>query len=243
MHNLLRYSLDCTPCSSIGACDASADLQTLTIPPGYKTPPFPSLYGPSFISTQNGQGIFLYEAQGECPLRVSAINLLTCPVAIWEFTLYWTIILICGTFLLCSVYASCNLLLSLTVFRRSSIAARRESTASRIKRIPTPALSLVRSNEGRDDPADAVPELNHTQNGHGPDVQPRAGNVHSSTRSVPLSAKRIARTPPKRPPLWPVFLLPVVACLVAAVISLISATVIGFALAAVYSAGAFSMST
>jgi uncharacterized membrane protein len=43
--------------------------------------------------------------------------------------------------------------------------------------------------------------------------------------------------------LWPLLLLPLISFAIAAVIALISATVIGFALAALYSAGGFSMST
>ena len=46
-----------------------------------------------------------------------------------------------------------------------------------------------------------------------------------------------------RPPLWPLALIPVIAFVAAAIVALVSATVIGFALAALYSAGGFSMST
>lgn len=47
----------------------------------------------------------------------------------------------------------------------------------------------------------------------------------------------------KRPPLWPVFLIPFVGSAMGAVLGLISGTVVGFVLSAVYSAGGFSMST
>ena len=47
----------------------------------------------------------------------------------------------------------------------------------------------------------------------------------------------------KRPPLWPVVLLPVVAYAIAAFVALVSGTVVGFSLAAVYSAGGFHVST
>lgn len=47
----------------------------------------------------------------------------------------------------------------------------------------------------------------------------------------------------KRPPLWPVFLIPLVGSGIGAVLAFLSGTVVGFVLAAVYSAGGFSMST
>lgn len=47
----------------------------------------------------------------------------------------------------------------------------------------------------------------------------------------------------KRPPLWLVLLIPLGMAVVAGFVALVSGTVVGFALAAVYSAGGFSMST
>ena len=35
------------------------------VPHGYKTPPFPSLYTPSFTNTDREIGVFLYDASGE----------------------------------------------------------------------------------------------------------------------------------------------------------------------------------
>jgi hypothetical protein len=57
-------------------------------------------------------------------------------------------------------------------------------------------------------------------------------------------ASMLHRRPKRpRPPLWPLLVLPVVMSFVAALVALISGSVIGFALAAVYSAGGFTMST
>ena len=52
-----------------------------------------------------------------------------------------------------------------------------------------------------------------------------------------------ARAKRGRAPLWPVLLVPLVMTATAMLVALITGTVIGFALAAVYSAGSFTMST
>lgn len=64
-----------------------------------------------------------------------------------------------------------------------------------------------------------------------------------STATSSAAAPRLRRLTPTGPPLWPLLLIPLIAVAVSALISLISATIIGFALAALYSAGGFSMST
>ena len=56
-----------------------------------------------------------------------------------------------------------------------------------------------------------------------------------------LRAKRRLRR--KRPPFWPLIVLPLVMSTIAALVALISGTIVGFSLAAVYSAGGFTMST
>lgn len=68
---------------------------------------------------------------------------------------------------------------------------------------------------------------------------------HSRSYSVTLDlAPPIPpQHPTKPPPLWPALLLPLVFSALAAFVSFISGTVVGFALAAVYDAGGFSMST
>lgn len=56
-----------------------------------------------------------------------------------------------------------------------------------------------------------------------------------------LRARRRLRR--KRPPFWPLIILPLVMSAIAALVALISGTIVGFSLAAVYSAGGFTMST
>ncbi|KAK4687384.1 hypothetical protein P7C73_g2742, partial [Tremellales sp. Uapishka_1] len=70
-------------------------------------------------------------------------------------------------------------------------------------------------------------------------AEPQTPQTHSTSPLIP-PRKRPKR---KRPPLWPVFLLPVVMTSIACFVALITGTVVGFTLAAVYSAGGFSMST
>lgn len=69
--------------------------------------------------------------------------------------------------------------------------------------------------------------------------QPSPFTPHSTS---PLISKR-SRPKRTRPPLWPLVFIPIVALGIAGLTALVSGTVIGFALAAVYSAGGFSMST
>ncbi|CAD6579754.1 MAG: hypothetical protein TREMPRED_002560, partial [Tremellales sp. Tagirdzhanova-0007] len=154
----------------------------IIIPDGYVTPSFPSLYIPTLSSSRELSGIYLYEAE-----------------AIWRFTFYWTLLMLCGIFLICSLFAAFTILLSLTVHRTSS------------QPIPTPSSQFT------DNP------IRPDSLGHKRPMQPRL--------------KR------KRPPLWPVLLLPLLMTSVAAVIALVTGTVVGFALAAVYAAGGFSLST
>ncbi|KAK1923370.1 hypothetical protein DB88DRAFT_490942 [Papiliotrema laurentii] len=148
----------------------------IVVPAGYTTPSFPSLYPPSLENTEDERGVFLYEAE-----------------SIWRFTLYWTLILLGGTFFLCALWASFNLIISLTYLHPK--AARSTSRESKLKPLHPP------------------------DNG------------------------RIKRKKRKRPPIWPLLVLPFLMLAVAALVALISGSVIGFALAAVYSAGGFTMST
>ncbi|ORY34654.1 hypothetical protein BCR39DRAFT_513838 [Naematelia encephala] len=174
----------------------------IQVPADYKTPKFPSLYIPTLSSTIRQEGIFLYEAE-----------------AIWHFTFYWTIILLCGIFLLCSLLASLSLLLSRFEWRD-------DPASDHVKtEIPDPFLTTPSTPSHRPAYDPSTP------------FDPKTPGLRE-----PLVEKR-RRPRRKRPPLWPVFLLPVVMTAVAAVVSVVTGTVVGFALAAVYSAGGFSMST
>ncbi|OCF62100.1 hypothetical protein L486_01766 [Kwoniella mangroviensis CBS 10435] len=154
------------------ALDPARGRGAVSVPDGYTTPSFPSLYLPTLDDTANQRGIFLYEAE-----------------AIWHFTLYWTLLLLGSLFLICSIYASLTIFINITTYRDKQ------------------------SDHSRD-----IPSLSKKM----------------------IVGKRIKS---KRPPLWPIFILPVISVVIASGISLISATVVGFALAAIYSAGGFSMST
>jgi len=193
------------------------------VPDDYVTPSFPSLYSPSAESTLSNTGHFLYQAYSKSKVHLfihlessvrawlliprshelspshelslytshcSLYPMLHVPrtdnLAIWRFTLYWTLILIGGTFFLCSIAAFLTALLSLTIFRRP------------------PNL-----------PPTTSPE---------------------DTEREKLRPKR------KRPPLWPVLLIPLVWSALGAIVALISGTIVGFVLGAVYSAGGSSMS-
>ncbi|RSH93163.1 hypothetical protein EHS25_007516 [Saitozyma podzolica] len=199
----------------VGSALNSPGTPTINVPSNYTTPPFPSLYGPSLVRTQNQEGIFLYEAE-----------------AIWHFTLYWTLILLGGTFFLTSIFASFNLFLSLSVFRPK--LPKRHSTAPSGIRTPSEHPPSSRSTG-----ASTTPSKSPT-NGTGPG-QADTGRRERIGRVGRVG--RVGRIGPKRPPLWLVALIPLTTGVVAGVISLVSATVVGFALAAVYSAGGFVMST
>ncbi|OCF34346.1 hypothetical protein I316_03860 [Kwoniella heveanensis BCC8398] len=184
------------------ALDPARGRGVISVPDGYTTPSFPSLYIPTIDSTIEQRGIFLYEAE-----------------AIWHFTLYWTMALLCGLFLICALFASATMILNLTVYR------------------PPPG-----------DPPD-YPSRSKLATHHLASTSAR-NNLESGSRSgagtakpPPIIRKNLRKRRKKRPPLWPVLILPAVSVFVAAVIALISGTVVGFALAAIYSAGGFSMST
>jgi len=123
------------------------------------------------------------------PCISSALHL---TAGIWHFTLWWTLLLLGGTFFLCSLWASFTLLLSLTTYR---------DNAAPLQSIDKPPPS-------------------------------EAGT---------LRARRRLRR--KRPPFWPLVVLPLVMSAISALVALISGTIVGFSLAAVYSAGGFTMST
>ncbi|OCF40674.1 hypothetical protein I317_05523 [Kwoniella heveanensis CBS 569] len=181
------------------ALDPARGRGVISVPEGYTTPSFPSLYIPTIDSTIEQRGIFLYEAE-----------------AIWHFTLYWTMALLCGLFLICALFASATMILNLTVYR--------------------PPLG---------DPPDYP-----SRSVSAPTPRPAPRPIHMTTstgagtaKPPPIIRKNLRKRRKKRPPLWPVLILPAVSVFVAAVIALISGTVVGFALAAIYSAGGFSMST
>lgn len=163
------------------------------------------------------QGIFLYEADGSLFLKSPGdLFEFTLVAAIWRFTLYWTLLLICSLFLICALMASFTLLLSLTVFRDPD---------------PPPLVSKsddLKSNETR-------PYRTTSSN----------TGVPATPFSIPLVQRHrpFERLKRKRPPIWPVLLLPVIVTAAVGVVSVISSTIVGFALAAIYSAGGFSMST
>lgn len=141
---------------------------------------------------------------------------LTFVAAIWRFTLYWTILLVCSLFLICALMASFTLLLSLTVFRS-----------------PDPLLPVPKPHDSR---SNETPPYRTTS--------PNTG-VSATSSFTPLvkHPRPFERPKRKKPPFWPVILLPIVMAVVAGIVSIISSTIIGFALAAVYSSGGFSMST
>lgn len=157
------------------------------------------------------------------------------PLAIWRFTLYWTLLLVCGTYFICASIATISLLLSLTYLRPlpPPIAPKLQP--------PTPLTSLAtprprRASHSGQEGQYEMGELNDMGRGG------RSGQAGPAPDGV-TGGKRLSRPKRARPPLWPVLLIPAIAVVVSALIALGSATVIGFALAALYSAGGFSMST
>lgn len=191
-------------------------IQVISVPDGYTTPPWPSLYLPTLDSTVEQRGIFLYEAEGSLSRSLVDLSGLTFVAAIWRFTLYWTILLVCSLFLICALMASFTLLLSLTVFRSP-------------------------------DPLPLVPKSDDSKSNETPPYRTTSPNTGASATSfsTPLFKRHRPFERPKRkkPPFWPVILLPIVMTVAAGIISIISSTIVGFALAAIYSAGGFSMST
>ncbi|ODN84957.1 hypothetical protein L202_00801 [Cryptococcus amylolentus CBS 6039] len=149
--------------------------------------------------------------------------------AIWRFTLYWTLLLLCSLFLLCSTLASFTLLLSLTVFRPSSSKPLN----------PPPSDNPAQ-------PAEAKLHSSSSTTSDNPVSDPNNATPlrsRDSAHPAPPKPKILERAKRKRPPLWPVLILPLVATALAAGVALVTGTVVGFALAAVYSAAGFSMST
>ncbi|KAL1412565.1 hypothetical protein Q8F55_000312 [Vanrija albida] len=78
------------------------------------------------------------------------------------------------------------------------------------------------------------------------ELLPRRGLVGAISRAA-SAASSIARgrrhRARRRPPLYLVLIIPLLMGVIAAFVALVSGTVVGFALAAVYSSGGFSMST
>ncbi|WVQ84448.1 hypothetical protein IAT38_006600 [Cryptococcus sp. DSM 104549] len=197
------------------ALDPTRGRGVISIPEGYTTPRWPSLYIPTIDSTEDQRGIFLYEAE-----------------AIWHYTLYWTLLFDCSLFLICSVLASFTLALSVYVFRPAPPPPIPPPVPPSNMTAPKPAPSSASS--------DTPPY---------PPCSPRTATTANTpitpmnSAEAPLLRKIVERPKRKRPPLWPILILPLVAISVAGVIAVITGTVMGFALAAVYSAGGFSMST
>ncbi|WWC73805.1 uncharacterized protein I206_107777 [Kwoniella pini CBS 10737] len=162
------------------ALDPARGRGVISVPDGYTTPSFPSLYIPTLHDTLDQRGVFLYEAE-----------------AIWHFTFYWTFLLLGALFLICSILASFTIFINIFKYRANPPDRQPASSANKYE--------------------------NFTKFGRGKEKE------------------RIERR--KKPPLWPIFILPLISVIIASAISLISGTVVGFALAAIYSAGGFSMST
>jgi hypothetical protein len=200
----------------------------------YLTPSFPSLYNPSLSSTIKQQGYFLHSSGGEyCAAyldiawyRVSDIT------AIWRFTFYWTLIFVMATFMACAALASFNLLLS-RMYRRKYARDACRGAGNEGDRSGTQA-SGASGDVGTDASASTTTPTRPT-----PTVGPTAPTVVATSQSAPLS--RYAQR--KRPPLYFIAFIPLGMAAAAALVAIVSGTVTGFALAAVYSAAGFSMST
>ncbi|RXK39705.1 hypothetical protein M231_03060 [Tremella mesenterica] len=95
------------------------------------------------------------------------------------------------------------------------------------------SLTILRPS---DNPINVVPKDQSRAN---------ASRSPSTRRRSEASEMLVKRMRAKRikPPLWPVFIFPLIMTSIAGVVGVISGTVVGFALAAVYSAGGFAMST
>ncbi|WVQ95918.1 hypothetical protein IAU59_003017 [Kwoniella sp. CBS 9459] len=202
------------------ALDPSRGRGVISVPDGYTTPSFPSLYIPTIDSTIEQRGIFLYEAE-----------------AIWHFTLYWTMALLCALFLICSLFASATMILNLTVYRPPGDPPDDyplSAQAFKAKPAHAASASSPLTNNGVDPKSELGPE---------PHVKAPQIQKSASASATPIMKKNRRRRRRKRPPLWPILILPAMSVVVAAIIALISGTVVGFALAAIYSAGGFSMST
>ncbi|KAL7425244.1 hypothetical protein Q5752_000932 [Cryptotrichosporon argae] len=192
------------------------------VPANYTIPPFPSLYSPTFSNLYNNRGYFLYDAE-----------------AIWKFTFYWTLIMFGAAFLLCSLLASFNLFLSLSTRPSRPVVVARSAAAMPVRAASTapsagetmagPASSCAGARWRSSQPLAAQPI--------DPGAPFHATAPAAAALPLPWRSKR------RRPPLWLVGLIPLVMGGIAALVALISGTVVGFALAAIYSAGSFSMST
>jgi len=84
---------------------------TLTAPPGYKVPDFPSLYNPRLELAYAGMPgdrpgtHYLYDSYGTCAYPLDILqHTIQFFVDIFRFTLYWTLLLYCPMYLLCGLY-------------------------------------------------------------------------------------------------------------------------------------------
>ena len=180
---------------------------------GYATPSFPSLYIPKLLITSTDNGIYLYEAGGASRPPPSPLG--STPRGSSE---YLKADLSCAAAIWrFTVYWT--ILILCVVFLLCSLLASvtiiLSLTVHRALSLPSPSSKPL------------------------PLPTPDSSRPPSPRHDAP---KR-ERPKRKRPSLWPVCLLPVIMTAVAAFIALITGTVVGFTIAAVYAAGGFSVST
>jgi uncharacterized membrane-anchored protein YitT (DUF2179 family) len=137
-----------------------------------------------------------------------------------------------GTFMVCATLAAVNLVLSRTIFADHY----------------TQSSSSLESDAYRSGSGSA-----RAAHPHARDPSGTQATVRSDTSSHPLNPSAPGQPPQmlnlstyrlrKRPPLAYVLFIPLFMAVVAGFVAIVSGTIVGFALAAVYSAAGFSMST
>ena len=205
-------------------------VQGTVVPDGYTAPKFPSLYRPSVDVTSSNQGVYLYDAEREyhiLPLHASILFHSTSTISVIANVLMmmgvgmilgiWKFTLYWTLILLGGIFLLCSLLASFSLLLSLTYFRHDPSTTNK------PPIPTTRSDHTKTD----------AQHAHHP------ANIYPPTH--PLVHHHTPKR--RRPPIWPVLVLPCIMAGVAAVVALVSGTVVGFALAAVYSAGGFNMST
>lgn len=182
-------------------------------PPGYISPQWPSLYG------LNAPGIYLY-----------------LPSTIWEFTLYWTLLLEGIVFIGCGLVASYT-------FWRSGMRKREEGESM----APAGKKGRIRVGSQVECSEEWIP-LNQSGRRRGSSIittierHPVQKNHPSHTKNIHHHSTTTLSSSP-RPLLASLFLIPTIFFLSYAFAALISGSLVGWAIAALYNAAFLRMST
>lgn len=165
-------------------------------------------------------------------LSCRATNLIAADV--WQFTVLWMIILLVLIYAVCSVFATFTLFLSMSRAR-----------------LPAKYLNhgWQSDNETKDTgstsarPPDTPMQMDSLRSDRPKPLTPFSPISPSARSDAPLVSRASKPHRRRRPPILPILLIPVVVTGLGLLLGFIIGTILGFALATVYSTGNFLMST